>query len=1545
MLFPPHPSTASRRPSRPACPGTPIPRLSQPGQGREFHESAPSGLLLDYPIFRRLLLVLLLALSSLVQAEVSMPNGDWREEDVEEFRVPSIGGQVRVLRDYVFNKWQINGRWNALSFEADLLDGSVRRITRNEAIFERQGDAYVFGKRALIRPQTVQILPAGSPQGSVPGDLTSTTPDASAGGGVPLQNAPGYRWLNRNGDWIDYDSQGKIVAYGNRNNARVWFEYGPTGTADAGRIVAVRDHFARTLLSYRYTPDGYVSEVKDAMDQSANPRRIQLTWSGGLLTRVTNVLGNVTTYTYENNRLKTLTDPEQHTLTLTYGPTGRVQKVTAPGGGEVTYQYDYDKLKRVFYIRKDGPTLAGGSPVEEAWFNADGKEIRRDINGITQSSLLVDTGARVNSLKDLRGQTTTLGFDEFDNPVKLTQSDGSAETGKYSPLHGGLLETQDELGVKTQFSYDSKGNVTQQVEAVGLPEERTTDFAFDPWGRLLSQTQRGRNVTLPGGGSVAVPDATVTYQWNERSLLIQTRDPLGNITRQTSDSRGYLTTTTDALGNNWTIEPDAAGHALRQLDPLGNAVATQIDKIGLTQKITDPQGKATTYAFDPAGRLNEVKNALAQSTRQEFTANNRRAALIDADGNRHSAGYDLFGRLVETRDANNNAITYDYGTDPVLIQSINYPTFTRRLTWDTRGRPLQTQDTLNATVTTTLSRSYDAKNRQIRVTDRNGRITTLDFDNLGRLIQTTDPAGGQVRRTYDPWGRILAITDPNGASTTYGYDAAGRRISETRPGGARRTWSYDAVGNLIQAQDAKGNLRTYTYDTAGRPIQETHTLAGAASPSRTITTTYNLAGAITGYTDIQGSHTLQVSYTLDDLNRKTGETRTLDGRSHSIQTSYTSTGRLASLTWPDGYRAQYTYDANQNLSGLSLPEGSLVVSAQRWNQPTQIQLPNGVRIDKDYDPLMRPTQAQAKTGGGAPLLSQTITYDPESNLLQKATDNGTQTYQYDTLDRLTQADIPTLGKEKYSYDAVGNRLTDNRTDGLFSAHPWTYDADGKLTQSYSQSAAPITNTWDENGNLSQRSSSDPLQNKRFLYDAAGQLAEVQDANGAPVARYLHDPDGRRIQKVLYQQDGQVLATPRTTDYLYSDQGLIAELDDQGAITRRYGWKPDTPWGTDPIFFSARRTGADPASSLETFYALNDSQGTPQKLVDAAGAVVWEGRASAFGETQVQPGAQVDFNLRLAGQYYDAETRTHDNWHRTYDPAQGRYLQADPIGLEGGLNRYGYGLQSPLRFSDPLGLEFDSYQVVSFITGGWTPSQGLVNAAGGMGDAISMGLTKAIRDRMGLGGVVDECSDAYEYGEWAGMMVGVLSGRPSGGAVKAAGRLRGVASELEVLNEGRYAMSLSANAGAKVGIMAEKEVVAAERFLTREAEAGSVVGRTAGSAEGAAAKSTVQANRAAGDAFEQQIKGQLQQVQSGVVQQVTVKTQSGVRTRIDLIGRDVNGNVVCTECKASATAPLTSNQKVAFPEIRQSGAIVVGKGKPGFPGGTQIPPTTVNIVRP
>jgi filamentous hemagglutinin len=111
-------------------------------------------------------------------------------------------------------------------------------------------------------------------------------------------------------------------------------------------------------------------------------------------------------------------------------------------------------------------------------------------------------------------------------------------------------------------------------------------------------------------------------------------------------------------------------------------------------------------------------------------------------------------------------------------------------------------------------------------------------------------------------------------------------------------------------------------------------------------------------------------------------------------------------------------------------------------------------------------------------------------------------------------------------------------------------------------------------------------------------------------------------------------------------------------------------------------------------------------------------------------------------------------------------------------------------------------------------------------------------------------------------------------------------------------------------------------------------------------STIQKNAANGAAFEQKVVNNLaKDGHTNIAEQVTIKAGNGVKTRIDAVSTNSNGQIALTEAKSSSTAPLTGNQKVAFPSIAQNGGVVVGNGKPGYPGGTVIPPTQVNIVRP
>ena len=89
-------------------------------------------------------------------------------------------------------------------------------------------------------------------------------------------------------------------------------------------------------------------------------------------------------------------------------------------------------------------------------------------------------------------------------------------------------------------------------------------------------------------------------------------------------------------------------------------------------------------------------------------------------------------------------------------------------------------------------------------------------------------------------------------------------------------------------------------------------------------------------------------------------------------------------------------------------------------------------------------------------------------------------------------------------------------------------------------------------------------------------------------------------------------------------------------------------------------------------------------------MVWTWESNAFGSTAPDEDADGDgtattINLRFPGQYYDQESGLHYNWNRYYSPKLGRYITSDPIGLEGGLNTYGYASQNPLLENDPTGL--------------------------------------------------------------------------------------------------------------------------------------------------------------------------------------------------------------------------------------------------------------------
>lgn len=110
------------------------------------------------------------------------------------------------------------------------------------------------------------------------------------------------------------------------------------------------------------------------------------------------------------------------------------------------------------------------------------------------------------------------------------------------------------------------------------------------------------------------------------------------------------------------------------------------------------------------------------------------------------------------------------------------------------------------------------------------------------------------------------------------------------------------------------------------------------------------------------------------------------------------------------------------------------------------------------------------------------------------------------------------------------------------------------------------------------------------------------------------------------------------------------------------------------------------------------------MTDGTGTIVWSADYKPFGEATVTV-STITNNLRFPGQYYDAETGLHYNYFRDYNPALGRYIEADPLLLvflydssiyfiiplfslsPNRFNYFAYAANNPNTFFDFFGLSF------------------------------------------------------------------------------------------------------------------------------------------------------------------------------------------------------------------------------------------------------------------
>ncbi|KAF0219656.1 MAG: YD repeat [Geobacteraceae bacterium] len=310
---------------------------------------------------------------------------------------------------------------------------------------------------------------------------------------------------------------------------------------------------------------------------------------------------------------------------------------------------------------------------------------------------------------------------------------------------------------------------------------------------------------------------------------------------------------------------------------------------------------------------------------------------------------------------------------------------------------------------------------------------------------------------------------------------------------------------------------------------------------------------------------------------------------------------------------------------------------------------NGLGGSITYDNQYRIAGITAGT-----VVSLAYTEDANSNITaitNNLDSTKNKSYTYDALDRLATATATGLwGALGWTYDGVGNRQTQTNV----GTNTYAYQTGtNKLTGI--TGAESYSFTFDANGNTATENA------RQYTYNQNQRLIQIVD--GAVTAGYTYNGNGQRAKKAV---NGQA------TIFHYSTNGqIIAESNSTGTITAEYVYLNSQPL--------AKIEGTN------TYYYLNDHLGTPQKMTDGTGAVVWSAEYKPFGEATIDPSSTITNNLRFPGQYYDSESGLHYNYFRDYNPGVGRYVEADPIGIRGGINIYGYVFNNSLRLTDVKGL--------------------------------------------------------------------------------------------------------------------------------------------------------------------------------------------------------------------------------------------------------------------
>jgi RHS repeat-associated protein len=438
-------------------------------------------------------------------------------------------------------------------------------------------------------------------------------------------------------------------------------------------------------------------------------------------------------------------------------------------------------------------------------------------------------------------------------------------------------------------------------------------------------------------------------------------------------------------------------------------------------------------------------------------------------------------------------------------------------------------------------------------------------------------------------------------------------------------------------------------------------------------------GRLTSVTEESGSSTLK----YDAQGRLSQDTKVIQGQSYAVAYGYDANGKVTQITLPSGRIITYTRAIDGLVSTVTTKPTSTgtvqniatSVAYQPFGPIKGLTYGNGLALARTYDQNYWLTGTKVSATAATRL---DLTFDRNANgQLAGVTDNAatgrSASFGYYDAGRL-QYGVGPWGDHSYAYDAAGNR-TDFRTDtGGVVAYQFAVNS-GTTNQ--------VTQVQDTNGtalrNLIYRDGGDLYEDARvggstyqYYYNARKRLV-VANKDAVDAAYYGYDFRNQRVWR-------QVLSpTYAATHYIYDQQGhLLAEHNgDTGAVIKQYIWLDDTPLAV-----------IDKSSGTEVVYYIHTGQiDEPLVMTNASKAKVWDAYVEPFGRAQVFGTASANIDLRLPGQWAQLESGgLSQNWNRDYDPTLARYIQADPIGLDGGQNLYAYVDGNPLDLIDIAGLE-------------------------------------------------------------------------------------------------------------------------------------------------------------------------------------------------------------------------------------------------------------------